>query len=660
MENLAAKRPDDQKTLDLSDFLRRVPLFSSIPESQILEIAHQAEDVLLEKGTTVFNEGDPGDSMYIIKSGSVGVYGSAGEKEVFVTALHRGDFFGEMALLSGKPRSATIRVILDAHLYRFAKTGFDSLLKSNPSLGLYLSRLYAHRFAESSQAVQEDLPPCFFATLATHNHLGRSRFIYSLAYHLTRESGKSVLLVELDAKNRPSRFGAEVGECTSPDLFDTFSAPYRKILRSAWHCHPSGFHVIALPYLRDRRYWHELETELALLMDLLRQRYDIVLFNIPVNPGPVGHRILRLSDRALVLINNTPPALPEVKRRLSEITSVCSGRKDHFRVGVSHLIGDIGIARAELARELGLPEPPAIWVPRGLPPHSIDQEPGYPARGARALARELGGVRIGLALGAGGARGWAHLGVLQVLEEEGVHIDMIAGTSIGALVGSLYAHSASIDHTLSLVKSKLPSKLRVQRSIFDYTIPLHGIIRGTKLLRMIRNAVQNADFLDLQIPTSVVAVDYHTGEEVIIDSGSVAEAVRASISLPGIMNPAHFQGRWLLDGGLLNPVPVDVLLQKGADTVIAVCVERGKHRIASASDSKPPGLMSVLTRTMNIIHGQATRDFAQKADLVLYPDVEEYTWDAFHRVPALVEAGAEACRRHLPEIKAFAAGQQSP
>jgi NTE family protein len=649
---------NDGKLQDLCDFLNRVPLFSSIPEEQIREIAGQCELIFLEKGQAVFEEGDAGDAMYIVKSGSVGVYNTTGESEAFVAALHRGDFFGEMALLTGKPRSATIRVLLDAHLYRFTKISFDLLLRQNPSLGLYLSRLYAHRFAESSDALLGEQPPCLFALLATHPGLGRSHFLYSLAYHIAREARQSVLLVELerDTADRPKRYEAQPSACPYPDLFDTFSSRYREPLQSAWFAHPEGFHVFTLPFVRDGRYWQELDTELTLVLDILRQRYDKVLFNIPIPATPVGKRVLRLCDRTLLLINNTPEALVEVQRRLNEVAAICGNRRDHVRVGVSHLVGERGIARAQLASHLNLPEAPAIWVPRNRHTlhHAIDKETGYPVRGPRALARELGGVRVGLALGAGGARGWAHLGVLRVLEQEGIPIDMVAGTSIGALVGCLYAHSASGKETLDLVRTTLPSKLQVQRRIFDYTLPLRGIIRGAKLLRMIREAIQDADFLDLRLPFYVVTVDYHTGEEIVLHQGNVAEAVRASLSIPGVMNPARLNGRWLLDGGLLNPVPVDVLLQKGADTIIAVCVERGKHHI-SRTRSRSPGLMSVLTRTMNIIHGQATRDFAHKADVVLYPDVEQYSWDAFHRVQELATAGAEACRSRLDEIRALTA-----
>jgi NTE family protein len=407
-----------------------------------------------------------------------------------------------------------------------------------------------------------------------------------------------------------------------------------------------------MPIIKDKIFWEELERCLPSQMDLLRTNFHNILFNLPIPSGVLGKNVLRLCDRTLFLIQNTPDVLPEVERSLSEIRGeVCAGRSDVIRVGVSHRIGNIGIPRDVLEAKLHLPETPAIWVDKmqDTSTEKIDEVRRFPVRGPRALARELGRVRVGLALGAGGARGWAHLGVLKVLEEEGIHVDMIAGTSIGALVGSIYAKTASIRTTTQIVFHEMSSRLRVQKKIFDYTIPVRGMIRGAKILRMVRKAINNADFLDLLIPFFVIAVDYHTGEEVLIQRGDVSDAVRGSISIPGIMAPHSVRGRWLLDGGLLNPVPVDVLIQKGADVIIAVCVERGKTRLPKKNHS--PRIIKVLSRTMNIIHGQASKDFTQKADVVLYPEVADYTWDEFHRCRELTRVGEECCLEKIGEIK---------
>ncbi|MDY7036271.1 MAG: cyclic nucleotide-binding and patatin-like phospholipase domain-containing protein [Thermodesulfobacteriota bacterium] len=639
---------------ELIAFLGKIPLFSSIPKDQLPEIAKEFEPAFFQKGETILKEGDPGDSMYIIKSGSVSVHAKNNGAEVFITSLHRGDFFGELALLTGSPRMATIRVILDVHLYRLKERGFEKFLKNNPIIGLYLSRHYARRFVETSQHTLNDPLPAFFAMMATHHGLRKSHFLYSLAYHLIKEAKKKTLVIELDesVSEKFPNYGLEQAQSPYPDLTNFFSDPYADILKKSWFSHSCGFMVFLLTRVKEKQYWDQLETNLPHLMDLLRKRFHLIFFSIPPQLGAIGERVLRLCDRTLVLINNTNEALPEVRGKITDIVNISGGRADHIKVGVSHLIGDRGIPRDTLGVELGIPETPAIWVHKTAPAlaDKIDIKKRFPVRGPRALARELGRVRVGLVLGAGSARGWAHLGVLRVLEEEGIHIDMIAGSSIGALVASIYARTASIEFTNRIVIETIPTKFQVQRKVFDYTIPVHGIIRGRKILQMVRNAVQDADFLDLLIPAYFVAVDYNTGEEVLLEKGNVSEAVRASISLPGILNPASHNGRWLLDGGLLNPVPVDVLIQKGADIIIAVCIEGGKDQ-RGQGNGKPPGIMSVLSRTMNIIHSQATRDFAQKADIVLYPEVNEFAWDAFHRAQDLARAGEEKCRRHIEEIK---------
>ncbi|MBU4069331.1 MAG: patatin-like phospholipase family protein, partial [Proteobacteria bacterium] len=325
---------------------------------------------------------------------------------------------------------------------------------------------------------------------------------------------------------------------------------------------------------------------------------------------------------------------------------------DNIKVGVSHLAGDIGIPRDKLESELRLPETPAIWVHKTASAISgnIDIEKRFPVQSPRAFARELGRIRVGLALGAGAARGWAHIGILKVFEEQGIHIDMIAGSSMGALVGSIYARTASADLTKELTIDQFPTKLVAQRKLFDYTIPLQGIIRGQKVLRMVRSALKNADFLDLMIPAYVVAVDINSGEEILLEKGNVSEAVRASISIPGIFNPVYLNGRWLVDGGLLNPVPTDVLIQKGADIVIAVCIEQ-KSAQEAQQKVRRPSIIGVLSKTANIVYSHATGDFAQKADIVLYPEVSSFAWDDFHRGNELMRIGMDTCRNNIDEIK---------
>lgn len=358
----------------------------------------------------------------------------------------------------------------------------------------------------------------------------------------------------------------------------------------------------------------------------------------------------RLSSGAFV--GNTPQALPAVKKKLAKMEGVAGIGLDRIRVGVSHLCGSIGIPRETLKQELNLSEPPLIWVEKSDKAVNdlIDTEKRFPIRGARAIARELAGVRIGLALGAGAARGWSHIGVLKVLEEEGIHIDMIAGTSMGALVGALYAAKGDVNHLIHHSFDPFPTRTEARKKIFDYTFPRRGLLQGRKAMQLVADAVDNGDFMDLMIPLYIVGVDIVNGEEILLETGDVARAVRSSLSLPAVFTPFRHNGQWMVDGGLLNPVPVSILEQKGADKIIAVCVEN-PHAAAQKDSRKPPGILEVIFRTMNIVHGSATRGFAQKADVVIYPSVEDFAWDDFHKGRELMLRGAEACGRMIAEIK---------
>ena len=187
--------------------------------------------------------------------------------------------------------------------------------------------------------------------------------------------------------------------------------------------------------------------------------------------------------------------------------------------------------------------------------------------------------KIGLALGAGAARGWAHVGVLKALEESSIPVDMISGTSMGALVGALYARgkkAATLEELALGVDWKQLVHLADLNLLFG-----KGFIRGRKLKEVLRSLIGDVRFEDLKIPLAIVAADAQTSEEIIFTKGSVIEAVRASISLPVIFTPVKWKDRFLVDGGVVDPVPVDIVRDMGADVVIAVNVipepQRGKY-----------------------------------------------------------------------------------
>jgi len=174
---------------------------------------------------------------------------------------------------------------------------------------------------------------------------------------------------------------------------------------------------------------------------------------------------------------------------------------------------------------------------------------------------------VGLVLGSGSSRGWAHIGAIEALEEANIPIDCIAGSSIGSYVGAIYASGSitSLKHFVLRMDGKKAF------SYFDIVLPRSGLLDGTKKLKELFSMHTDVnDFSDLNIPIAMVATDLETGRKIVLNSGNLLEALRATMSIPGIFAPARVKNRWLLDGGVVDPVPVGVARAMGADVVVAV------------------------------------------------------------------------------------------
>jgi len=263
--------------------------------------------------------------------------------------------------------------------------------------------------------------------------------------------------------------------------------------------------------------------------------------------------------------------------------------------------------------------------------------------------------KIGLALGAGAARGMAHIGVLNVLEKEGIPIDVIVGTSAGAAVGALYARGRNA----GLIKQQVIelSQRRITRLI-DPALPRTGFIKGEKFNDLLASFLGgNIKFRDLLIPFACTATDIGTGEVVVLDQGSVVEAVRASISLPGIFTVVKRAGRYLVDGGLASPVPVDLARKMGAAFVIASNVIPGvrdrAHQPAkkSAKGTREPNIIHVLIQSIHIGTYSLVRSDLEKADVVIEPDLVHIGAADFGHARECIKLGELATKKAIPEIK---------
>jgi len=253
--------------------------------------------------------------------------------------------------------------------------------------------------------------------------------------------------------------------------------------------------------------------------------------------------------------------------------------------------------------------------------------------------------KVGLALGGGAARGLAHIGVLAVLEEESIPIDMIAGTSMGAIVGAIYSKTRNI---------KLMHKLAVDfgsrkiRYFSDFTVPRTGLIKGRRIENELKFAIGGSTtFRDLSIPFSCVAVDIDNGEEIVIQDGMVWEAVRASASVPVVFAIPKLQGRNLVDGGLMNPVPTKTVRNMGADFVISVNVLPYK----AVSDNREPNIFTIMMKAFYILDSRFIEDSMRGADVIIQPDVTAIAFTDFQRAAECIEKGELATRRIISEIK---------
>ncbi len=262
--------------------------------------------------------------------------------------------------------------------------------------------------------------------------------------------------------------------------------------------------------------------------------------------------------------------------------------------------------------------------------------------------------KVGLALGSGAARGLAHIGVLEVLQREGIPIDMIAGTSAGAAIGAIYAQGKDF----SLVKDLALSRdWKKWLSLVDLVPHKTGFIGGKKITGLLKTIIGDVKFGELDLPLACVATDVNTGEEIVITRGSVLRAVRASISIPVIFTADKWLGRYLVDGILVNPVPVSVLKEMGADFVIAVNVIPDTRTVTrqpaeeETEEGKEPNIFSIMILSIYSGIYSLVRTCLEDADIVIQPQVSHIGAGEFHRAEEFILQGELAARDAIPEIK---------
>lgn len=250
------------------------------------------------------------------------------------------------------------------------------------------------------------------------------------------------------------------------------------------------------------------------------------------------------------------------------------------------------------------------------------------------------GKKIGLSLGAGGAKGLAHIGVLQVLLREGIHIDYLAGTSIGALIGASFAAGTDVE-----MMAKLASKFN-HSLVVDVTLPKLGLLKGQKATELIKLLTHDKCFEELNIPFAVVATDVERGERIVFREGSVAQAVRASISIPGIFRPVKYEGRLLVDGAVVERMPVNILKEMGADYIIGVDLKSWPQKKVEVRN-----IYEVIMQSIDILENLAFQNYINMVDVLIAPNLSSIGTSDYNKGEECISLGRGAAEIKIQQIK---------
>jgi NTE family protein len=536
--------------------------------------------VLLRGGETLFRAGDPADAVYLVVSGALGAF-AADDETRLIGQVVAGETVGETGLITGQPRSATVRALRDCELLRLSSTTFDQLAQRDPHVLLAMARLALQRATSPEAGERRKAGPRTLALLAQCDGLDARGFAAHLALVLG-PYGDAVVVDE------------------------------------------------ALGHGRDSGFFHTLELE-----------HRFVIYVAGDGLSPWRELCLRQADAVLYLAEAgaQPAAWSEALRGLG----VTMPRPEHL--ALVHR----GKPRLGAARRWEKYRPQARV-------HHVRGE-GDVAR----LARLIMGRSLCLVLSGGGARGFAHLGVIKALREVGLVIDAVGGTSIGAIIGAGLAADWSIEEMIEVNRRSFV----LTNPISDWTVPLVSMRSGRKVSRLLREAFGEREIEDLVLPFFCVSSNLTDGRATVHRHGPLWQWLRASVAIPGVLPPVFCKGQVYVDGGVINNLPVDIMRESQRGEVIAVDIG-GDHAVRATTEEfdlppwwkllpelfgfnarKRPTLLQVLLRAGMVNSGAQTLVARKASTLLLRPELESIdllNWQAFDRA---VEIGYQHALRAL-------------
>src|SRR5882724_73622 len=648
-----------------NDVLKNLPLLALLPQRPLKDLLDHSSVETYRKGATLFQEGEACDSVYRIISGRCESYQVLPDGTLkHLAILGPGDYAGEPDFSGRRRHGTSARVITDSILQQIPCADLRSLLTHDerPAVPVAEVAPEADVIGDSPASHSGRIIAAFSFSQSLPNKL----IVEKLAQSLFAETAESVLLLKIvSAKQTPS-----TAACQALDQVMDGDFRIREGL-------PRANGSIARLSLKIAGSSREAEHVAPLLSNLSRH-FDYVLVETDtenISLAPLLEFVIQ-ADASYLFLNPRPNDLRDFDSFLGDLRSRARGDCSDINPVICLATGERFDDRLKLnngrahAFVHDCPVAPASGFAVAV------EAPGF-ARDIRRIAREIGHCRIGLALSAGGAKGLAHIGVIQVLEENGIEVDVIAGSSMGSYVASVWAMGCD-GQAMEKLAREVEGRWGRWKLIDPAFPPRKGFIRGEAVIARLRKTLGDAHFSDLARPLRIVATDLNTLDCVVFSSGEVTKAVHASSAIPGVCVPVEIDGETYIDGGVTEPLPIDVLAEMGVDKIIAVnalppsaflrcCREKEKEQAEILRTQ--PGALNLVNRQVNYfangnildilmsaVHGAQIRVAEQagrKASIVLRPCAIDSQWHDFNHPGKYIELGRQVALQHLDELKAL-------
>lgn len=659
-------------------FLKKHPLLALIPLFSLRRLIKQAALDEYPKGTVVYSQGEACDAIYLVISGRCELRINSRHGSVVEAVYGPGEALGAREFLNNEVYRSAATVLTHSILLRIPATELERIFTSKPSV--------AGRFAQAVFGRARTLEAQPAASAAEGVEVGGN------GSRCTGKVGRVVCVSGLSEKGCgvvPQQLAASLQRITKRRVLLVEVSPRdEKFSLSSWPALVERCDALAGAFcldefvretdagIRELRV-HAGTAEVALVPGILSHlalHFDYVLLHLHSGVRlPIAIECMIQSDIAYVLLRQASEELFAFKELLGQLKE-CSHLRPVVYLDPALPVYEFGESLKQMGR------PVHEYVRGALPEDAGGISTAIDLHFNR-LAREIGQCRVGIALSSGGAKGLAHIGVIQVLEENGIEVDVIAGASMGAYVGAIWAHGYT-GEAMERIARELESRWGLLHLIDPVMPPRAGFIRSRRVARRLRRSLGDAHFAELLRPLRVVATRLDSMERVVFSSGEVVGAVEASIAIPGICVPVAIDDELYIDGGIADPLPVDVLVEMGIERIIAVNTIPTPEQLRACVDveevaPEPPASVlrqigSFLNRHMNYFaygnildtmyrstHGVQMRvaeAACRDADLVLWAIASDAKWHDFTNPGKYIALGRRVAEAHLAEIKALTEG----